>query len=382
MNIPRDQIMLISSEKAKHIDDVQSLAATYAALLRTKIARGFKVKLAWYIFWFMVINHTRISLKNYILSNGRLTMKEMSTEGGFSIDRSRTFLVPDVTRYLLPLSMNGCGVDMDSFLLSTTESEMFGWIDRFPNDEELYYTFCTSKLYSWYKVEADSNYVDSVFSNADVEYSDRLLNSATKAVRSRVDCSTLWVDFKRELVSRAVMMEGRLLGKDIRGAEKAIISMLSRLSQERTNNKKLRRRKVRKSGNSTYDYSLIKNSGFVNLMELHVNLKEIETCTMHVCDPYLDVEPLALRRFYGYGKNEAKSGNQLLKLSRIIASDSVMCNLVTAERVLAFVGGLGLDLFNQMQEVLMLLIGYGFSTETALRVLEETQKLANLGFSI
>lgn len=123
VNIPRDQIMLLSSEKAKHIDDVQSLAANYATLLRTKIARGFKVKLAWYVFWFVVINHTRISLKNYALINGRLSEKSSRDDRGFVLDRTRTFLVPDVTRYLLPLSMNGCGVDMDSFLLEKTMNE-------------------------------------------------------------------------------------------------------------------------------------------------------------------------------------------------------------------------------------------------------------------
>lgn len=42
--IPKDQIMVLSSEKSKFVDNVQSFLMGYRGMMMTKISRGFSVK--------------------------------------------------------------------------------------------------------------------------------------------------------------------------------------------------------------------------------------------------------------------------------------------------------------------------------------------------
>lgn len=230
--IPKDQIMLISSEKTKYVDDVQSLMSSFASLLRTKISRGFKIELAWRIFWFVVFSHTRISLKNYDLREGRIKLRPTNAEGWVQ-DRKRTFLVPNMYTYLLPLTMRGGSVDYDSFLLSNTESELPYWFSRFGEEREFMLAVWCSNVYEWYKIEAEERFVDEIMDITDPSFSNRLMSEQTRVIRGAVANDSIWVNFCRELVERAVKMEGRLLGRNIGGAEKRMVRMLNLLSIRR-----------------------------------------------------------------------------------------------------------------------------------------------------
>lgn len=55
LNIAHDQITLISCEKPTNTDNIQSYIQSFAMVLRTKIARGFSIQLAWQIIWFVTI---------------------------------------------------------------------------------------------------------------------------------------------------------------------------------------------------------------------------------------------------------------------------------------------------------------------------------------
>lgn len=85
-------------------------------------------------------------------------------------------------------------------------------------------------LYAWYKIEAEERFVDEIMTITDPTFSNRLMSDQTRAIRGVVDNDSMWVNFRRELVERAVKMEGRLLGRNIGGAEKRMIQMLRALS--------------------------------------------------------------------------------------------------------------------------------------------------------
>lgn len=67
--IPKDQIMVLSSEKSKFVDNVQSYLLGYRGMMMTKISREFSVKLAQLVFWYVSLMVSKVSLKRYRLNS-------------------------------------------------------------------------------------------------------------------------------------------------------------------------------------------------------------------------------------------------------------------------------------------------------------------------
>lgn len=121
---------------------------------------------------------------------------------------------------------------------------------------------------------------------------------------------------------------------------------------------------------------ILRNSGFIRLYQLVVEEVDIDLSSSIICDAYLDTEPALLRRVYGYGKPDTKWGGQLQRLSRLVARDPVMSNLVTAEQVLSFMGQFGLDANIELSSLVCLLIGYGFESHLAVAIGDELRTLS------
>lgn len=117
VNIARDQIMVISSEKPRKTDDVQSYLVSFVGVLHTKIWRGFPIELAWRLFWFISLFISLISSKNYTIKDGVIiSVTKIYDNPKKSHDtnwesRGRCFIIPSKWFFCLPQTMGRCNND-------------------------------------------------------------------------------------------------------------------------------------------------------------------------------------------------------------------------------------------------------------------------------
>lgn len=118
--------------------------------------------------------------------------------------------------------MNGGGVHPLSILLTVTESELGFLIEVFGDDENCCKVLSSWRRISWYRVEAVESNVSDVFRASDKNFLTSLTPASARIVREKISSENIagwWPDIPRELVSRAVKMEKRLLGRAFHGAE-------------------------------------------------------------------------------------------------------------------------------------------------------------------
>lgn len=104
-----------------------------------------------------------------------------------------------------------------SILLTVTESELGFLIKVFGDDDNFCRILGSWRRISWYKVEAVESNVSDVFRASDKDFLSRLTPASARVVREKISSENIggwWPDIPRELVSRAVKMEKRLLGRD------------------------------------------------------------------------------------------------------------------------------------------------------------------------
>lgn len=313
--IPKDQIMLISSEKAKFIDNVQGFLQSYRCMLMTKISRGFSVALIQRIYWYTALIVSKFSLKRYrLISPNRdvITARKMLEDKKMSRQRilkediekamstKRQILFPVFYRYCIPGSMNGGSIHPHSILLSMMESELGYLIELFGNNADFLAVLRSWKKFRWYSVEAVPESVNDFFRAADPKFLNELTSSSTHATREVVKeygIQAWWPDIPRELVARSMKMEKRLMGRDFRGAEYKTLLMI--ISLGKTTGSEV--------SNHEIALGMMQNSGYVIGLHIVAHLEKesvIEKYTSEntvSMDIFLDTPALLFRMHCGYG---------------------------------------------------------------------------------
>lgn len=410
--IPKDQVMLISSEKAKFVDAVQDFIGSIHSMFLTKISRGMQEELAEIIFWYIIVSLTRISLRRYAVSKNSLlnihtgelsaisekgwskSSKKAGLEKG-SKDRKitkekQTYLeiqackckkddllleknvavrsrkeryfhikdifFPSYYWYILPCAMNGGGIHPLSFYIVSTEGEMGSLLEIYGKDIAFLWTlhFCGS--FHWYTVDSVEEYVKEIYDAIDKNFVQRLLPERTRELRSALTSQQIkpwWRNEVMEVVNRTVKMEKTILGRDFRSAESEMVKMILILSR------------MRVDLSSNHDHNavmskLVANAGFVYGYEINVEFEDVRKMEIErIMDPLLSPTAALFRYFYFYADVDLRLLTRKARLDRIIAKDAWMRNFVTSANVLEGILQMGIDVFNIM-DVTLYLVGLGF----------------------
>lgn len=356
--IPKDQIMVISSEKSKNLDAPFRTIPSIRSMFMTKVSRGFSLRLAELMFWWITWNLISLKFKRWSnvdgkwiknelndnVSNGKNTEEKMGKKSG---GKKQVFVHFDEC-VMLPISMNGCGVSPESLLVSTTEFDMGVYIGVKGN-ERLSDVMINRKDIPWYTVEPKSEVTQTAVKSVSGEYISKLEYGSTRklcnAVGTRPLCS-----IPSKLLSRALNMEKRMLVRDMAGAEGQLVRML-----------------MRKGGRKELSTEDMTNNMFVHGYEIQV-VEDIVTRSAGVVrDTNLDLPLLFLRTHYGYG-DKNKVSDVIGKLTRTIAKDKLMRNIMTANSVLEIAGGSGISPTDSPTLLRNYLMLHGFEVGIAERI--------------
>ncbi|KAF6214238.1 hypothetical protein GE061_008977 [Apolygus lucorum] len=167
--IPANRLGYIQSEKVRFVSDAKQLSSSLRAVFMTKISRGSNVRLASWLYIYILLQkitiitkrfsfsddgrllyapdvetsgllvtsgsraetvHSQLLTYAYGLSSGRLNrtgnryQRIISSHLTLSDTRIRQFLIPHVVVFSFPASLNGLGCDPMSFMFPSVESEM------------------------------------------------------------------------------------------------------------------------------------------------------------------------------------------------------------------------------------------------------------------
>uniref|UniRef100_A0AAU7E235 RNA-directed RNA polymerase n=1 Tax=Mops bat reovirus TaxID=3141894 RepID=A0AAU7E235_9REOV len=365
--IPKDQIAIISSEKQKNVEDVQSVLVSFKGTLMTKIARGFSIELARKIFFYVSIIMGKFSFKRLEFRRDFLTYQSLMVGGVWRDKRmkKRVIVVPNWPWFFLPGTMNGLGLHPASFLASNTESEVGSILEGF-KEYTMDYLYCLKycHLFKWYRVEAELEHVEALYGQVDGKFLSDLVPETTRLVQNAAKQSGYrpwWDDVPRQMIKRAVMMEQRLLGRDYISAERnaadVVIKIISALKRELDYNK---------ASDKELDLitnNVFRNNGFIYgyefLVESETLGRMLETGEIPM-DIFLDGEALCLRIGFGYGQVDSKSVGCKMYLDRAISRDPVMRNVITAEGLLRRISEFDVDVYAK-DVVAIIIMGMGFS---------------------
>lgn len=375
--IPKDLITIISSEKVKNIIDVQSVLVSLKATLMTKISRGFSVKLARQIYMYIAITLGKVSFKRFRFNKGMASYNSFlrTDTAPKEDDVNREFIVPKWMWFYLPQSMHGLNLHPASFLLSNTESEI-GFLLEYLKEHEKEILICInlSSKFKWYTIEADDQHVQGIHKNIDKRFLNSLIPEMTQKVQfytREMKQEVWWDDIPKQMINRAVLMEQSLLSRDFALSEKKVADVAKEISRESE-----QIRKDMQNGLVTRRLEIIdrilQGSGFIYGYDFIIEgLEEGEIHELYEIpmDLFLDSEALFLRLGFGYGEINLQFIGCKSLITRLIARDPIMRNVITAEGLLRKIAEFDLDMY-QLDRMRVILIGLGFNPEVAHSVAE------------
>uniref|UniRef100_A0AAU7E2K3 RNA-directed RNA polymerase n=1 Tax=Coleura bat reovirus TaxID=3141869 RepID=A0AAU7E2K3_9REOV len=404
--IPKDQVMLISSEKMKFVDKVQDFIGSIHAMFLTKISRGMNEELAEILFWYIIVTLTKMSTRRFVIDDHNflnLYTGERMKVGNKSFMRSkdsktipndclpkielckcekdqlrlgnesevrrrfeRFYHVKDVFFpsfywYILPVSMNGGGIHPLSFYLVSNEGEFGTILMLYGKHVEFLWSMRYSDIFHWYSVESVEEYVKEIYDAIDHGFVSQLLPAKTRILRDALTTNHVkpwWRNEILEVVDRTVKMEKTILGRNFRGAESDIVKMIALLSYQYIN--------VNLASDHNHIMNkLVNNAGFVYGYDIKIEFGDIiAEEVQRVMDPILPPIAALFRQFYFYADVDMKLLTRKARLDRILAKDAWMRNFVTSTNVLEGIFRDGIDVFN-LTEVTVYLIGLGFLESVA-----------------